>query len=98
MLNKPVHGEYSIIKSDRNEMIRSHLVITSIQQCILLLVQNSLQANASKIQITMQNKPTIISVQDDGHGIKTSDFHLIGRRFCTLMKSSLLRSCRFKPY
>lgn len=59
--------------------IKSSTTITSLTDVVLELVKNSLDANASRIEVVVDFGRGGCSVEDDGHGIPPSEFREDGR-------------------
>ncbi|KAK9457841.1 hypothetical protein V1511DRAFT_454378 [Dipodascopsis uninucleata] len=81
----------TITRLDRETInnLRSFITITSIQQCIVELVQNSLDANASLIEVYINPDDLFITVMDNGDGISPDDMNDIGKRYKTSKCHSL---------
>jgi DNA mismatch repair protein MLH3 len=62
------------IPGDVIAQIRSSAVITCLKDAVNGLVKNSLDAGADKINIAVDYGKGNCSVEDDGHGIRPSDF------------------------
>ncbi|KAK8224714.1 hypothetical protein HDK90DRAFT_89887 [Phyllosticta capitalensis] len=58
--------------------IKSSTTITNLAQVVLGLVQNSLDAGATKIEVTIDARRGGCTVEDDGSGIVPSEFALDG--------------------
>ncbi|KAF8165579.1 hypothetical protein B0H34DRAFT_689642 [Crassisporium funariophilum] len=59
--------------------IRSTQILTSLPQIVSELVQNSLDASASHIEVGLDHKEWMCWVRDDGHGINKDDLENIGQ-------------------
>ncbi|KAK2877082.1 hypothetical protein FQN49_001435 [Arthroderma sp. PD_2] len=55
--------------------LRSSSVVTNLNEVILELLKNSLDASASTVIINIDFQKGICSVEDDGHGIPPTEFH-----------------------
>ncbi|ORY45425.1 hypothetical protein LY90DRAFT_671538 [Neocallimastix californiae] len=64
-------------------LLRSTYVITSIFQCIIELVENSLDAKATKIEIEIDFSKNDIHITDNGIGISLENLKVIGNRYVT---------------
>ncbi|ORY04176.1 hypothetical protein K493DRAFT_297127 [Basidiobolus meristosporus CBS 931.73] len=69
--------------------LRANLNINSVEQCLLELLQNSLDANANQIQITLDLERFYIRVEDNGAGIQPDDMKKLGQRYATSKCKSL---------
>ena len=58
--------------------IKSSITITSLNGVVCELVQNSLDANATKVEISVDYSKGSCSVEDDGLGILPSEFQPFG--------------------
>lgn len=58
--------------------IKSSVVISSLNSVIYGLAKNSLDAEASKLNISVDYRRGNCSVEDDGHGIPPPDFRRDG--------------------
>ena len=63
------------------QQIRSCISISSLSQCVVELVHNSLDANARNIDIRLAGFD--ITVKDDGHGIPAGDFSFLGVKYAS---------------
>ncbi|KAL6706169.1 DNA mismatch repair protein [Coniothyrium glycines] len=66
--------------------IKSSAVVTSLNGVVLQLVKNSLDAKATKVDVTIDHARGSCVVEDDGHGIVPAEFTLsgsLGRPYCT---------------
>jgi len=59
--------------------LRSTQLLTSVPQVVSELVQNSLDANAARIDIGLHCKEWMCWVRDDGHGISKAGLESFGR-------------------
>ncbi|KAL1924336.1 uncharacterized protein VTP21DRAFT_7371 [Calcarisporiella thermophila] len=69
--------------------LRASLTITSVKQCIIELVQNALDANATTIEILVDLSSYVVQVTDNGDGITPIDLRRIGERYVTSKLSSM---------
>lgn len=58
--------------------LRSTQLLTSVPQVVSELVQNSLDANATRIDIGLHCKEWMCWVRDDGHGINKAGLESFG--------------------
>ena len=58
--------------------IKSSIAITSLNSVVLGLVRNSLDAQSSRINISVDYRRGNCSVEDDGLGIAPAEFHEAG--------------------
>ncbi|KAI8904626.1 diacylglycerol acyltransferase-domain-containing protein [Powellomyces hirtus] len=65
------------------QQLRSGIVISSIQQCVVELVQNALDAQATVIQVLVNAPAASVQVVDNGLGIDPCCFKLLGQRYAT---------------
>ncbi|BFZ64562.1 DNA mismatch repair protein [Saitoella coloradoensis] len=63
--------------------LRSSVNITSLAQCVSELAQNSLDAGATSINITVSLLRSSVTVADNGRGIRPEDMDKIGQRYAT---------------
>jgi signal transduction histidine kinase len=63
------------------ERIRSEYTITNFSQIIEELVQNSIDANATKIELEINLSKSSLTIQDNGDGISKQNLSAIGTRF-----------------
>ncbi|CAG8513295.1 10524_t:CDS:2 [Paraglomus brasilianum] len=63
--------------------LRASLVITSIAQCVLELVQNSIDASATTIEIRVDVSTYYVQTIDNGTGISPEDLKKVGQRYAT---------------
>lgn len=61
--------------------LRSDYTINSFHQVLEELILNSIDANASKIEISFDLSLLQISVNDNGFGIEEKNFKELGNRF-----------------
>lgn len=66
------------LPADVVAQIKSSITITSLNSVILGLVKNSLDAHASKINISVDYRRGTCSVNDNGLGIAPAEFHETG--------------------
>ncbi|KAK9764163.1 DNA mismatch repair protein, partial [Basidiobolus ranarum] len=69
--------------------LRANLNITSIEQCLLELLQNSIDAGSSQIQVILSLEKSYIQVDDNGIGIQPDDMRQLGQRYVTSKCRSL---------
>ncbi|KAF9911328.1 DNA mismatch repair protein [Lobosporangium transversale] len=69
--------------------LRASLVVHSLEQCAAELVQNSIDANASTIEVKVDIAGHSLQVSDNGDGITSADMARIGTRYATSKCSSL---------
>lgn len=67
--------------------LHSGQVITCLASCVKELVENSIDAGATNISISGGLKE--ITVRDNGSGILSEDFNVIGQKYCTSKLTSL---------
>lgn len=66
-----------------NKIAAGEIIISPIN-CIKELIENSIDAGATKIDLFIQNNGfKMIKIQDNGIGIEKSNFPLLCKRFCT---------------
>ena len=75
--------------------IKSSITITSLNVVVCELVQNSLDANAKKVDISVDYSKGNCSVEDDGLGILPSEFQTTGH-LGKLYRKSVLSSISCK--
>ncbi|KAI8816870.1 uncharacterized protein EV422DRAFT_544343 [Fimicolochytrium jonesii] len=63
--------------------LRSAVVISSVSQCVVELVQNSLDAGATLIQVVVNHTLPSVQVLDNGLGIDPEGMRLLGERYVT---------------
>ncbi|RZF48577.1 hypothetical protein LSTR_LSTR011902 [Laodelphax striatellus] len=68
---------------------RTGITITSLPQCVIELVVNSLDANASRIGVRIDLEKYNLQVVDNGCGINRDQLELVGGRYMTSKCSSL---------
>ncbi|KAJ1989099.1 DNA mismatch repair protein [Coemansia umbellata] len=71
------------LSADTARQLRSTSMITSICDIVLELLNNSIDACASKILVKVSVESYMVEVMDNGHGIKYKDFSTVGRRSST---------------
>jgi len=54
--------------------------IVDLNECVLQLVYNSLDANAKRVQIYLDYENFFVEIIDDGCGVVEADMNLIGDR------------------
>lgn len=70
-------------KDTINKIAAGEIIISPIN-CIKELIENSIDAGATKIDLLIQNNGfKMIKIQDNGDGIEKSNFSLLCKRFCT---------------
>ena len=74
-------GSIRLLDGSTVHRIRSSMVVRSLAQCAVELVENALDANASTIKIFVHMEDSVLSVVDDGCGIDPDNFELLGRRY-----------------
>lgn len=62
--------------------LRSSVVLTSLPQIVHELVENSLDAEASNIEVAINTEDWECSVQDDGRGLSKNDLNEIAVGIC----------------
>lgn len=62
--------------------LRSQVVVASVAQCISELIQNSIDASATRIDVTLHSEDLYISVKDNGCGITPEDMKYVGAAHC----------------
>ena len=67
--------------------IRSSFVIPSLAACVIELVQNSLDANATRIDVAVGPDSWQCRVTDNGHGIEENNLRSIAKRYRKLTGS-----------
>ncbi|KAG0048090.1 DNA mismatch repair protein [Gryganskiella cystojenkinii] len=80
------------------EELRASLVVHSLEQCALELVQNSLDANATFIEVKVDIANHSLQVSDNGDGITSKDMDLIGTRYATSKCTTVDDLKRIKTY
>lgn len=58
--------------------IKSSTSITSLSNVILSLIENSLDAGARKVDVSVDFRRGACTVEDDGHGIPPFEFSEVG--------------------
>ncbi|GJJ69487.1 DNA mismatch repair protein MLH3 [Entomortierella parvispora] len=86
------------LAADVADELRASLVVHSLEQCALELVQNSLDANATVIEVKIDIGNHSLQVSDNGHGISSKDMDLIGTRYATSKCSTIDDLKRIKTY
>jgi DNA mismatch repair protein MLH3 len=66
------------LPSDVVAQIKSSIAITSLNSVIVGLLKNSLDANSSQINITVDYRRGNCSVEDNGLGIAPAEFRELG--------------------
>jgi DNA mismatch repair protein MLH3 len=67
------------LDAETRSKIRSTQILTSLPQIISELVQNSLDANASRIEIGINSEEWECWVRDDGTGISKAGLRILGQ-------------------
>ena len=72
---------YNVRKLSNNlsDNIRSRNLLTNLNQIVIELLHNSLDANSTNVKVEVND--WFIKVWDDGKGIPFEDFDKIGRRY-----------------
>lgn len=60
------------------EQIKSSLTITTLNQAVLGLLENALDASATKIHLSVDYCRGSCTIEDDGHGIHPAEFQETG--------------------
>ncbi|ODQ50594.1 hypothetical protein SAICODRAFT_73368 [Saitoella complicata NRRL Y-17804] len=63
--------------------LRSSVNITSLAQCVSELAQNSIDAGATSVDVTVSLSRSSVTVADNGTGILPEDMDKIGQRYAT---------------
>ncbi|XP_075215356.1 DNA mismatch repair protein Mlh3-like [Lycorma delicatula] len=71
------------LPEDVQSFIRTGVTITSISQCVVELVLNSLDAGASRVGVRIDLSKYELQVVDDGYGLNLEQLNLIGNRYMT---------------
>ncbi|KAF9905975.1 DNA mismatch repair protein [Linnemannia zychae] len=77
------------LASSVSDELRASLVVNSLEQCAAELTQNSIDANATSIEIKVDVAGHSLQVSDNGDGISSADMERIGTRYATSKCSSL---------
>ncbi|KAG9321843.1 hypothetical protein KVV02_007174 [Mortierella alpina] len=80
------------------EELRASLVISSLQHCTAELVQNSIDANATAIEVKVDVAGHSVHVSDNGDGIARTDMERIGTRYATSKCSTLRDLAQIRTY
>ncbi|CAG8470821.1 9633_t:CDS:10 [Ambispora gerdemannii] len=72
-----------LLEHEAIQKLRSSLTITSLTHCMLELIQNSLDASATVIEIHVDVSNYFLQVLDNGCGISPEDLQKIGQRYFT---------------
>ncbi|KAF9277829.1 DNA mismatch repair protein [Linnemannia elongata] len=86
------------LASSVSDELRASLVVNSLEQCISELIQNSIDANATSIEVKVDVAGHSLQVSDNGDGILPADMALIGARYATSKCSSLQDLNRITTY
>ncbi|KAF9139379.1 DNA mismatch repair protein [Linnemannia schmuckeri] len=81
-----------------SDELRASLVVNSLEQCTAELIQNSIDANASSIEVKVDVAGHSLQVSDNGDGISPADMARIGTRYATSKCSSLQDLNRITTY
>ena len=71
--------------------LRSSLVASSFAQVTAELLQNSIDAHATNIEVYISLVSRTVEIRDDGIGIRPEDFSLLGTRFSCLQLNPLIK-------
>ncbi|RUP44059.1 hypothetical protein BC936DRAFT_149995 [Jimgerdemannia flammicorona] len=63
--------------------LRASLVVTSVAQCVVELIQNALDAKATAIEVNFDIFKYFVQVTDNGVGITPYDLKNVGQRYAT---------------
>ncbi|KAF9178753.1 DNA mismatch repair protein [Haplosporangium sp. Z 767] len=88
----------SALPSDVAEELRASLVVNSLEQCAAELVQNSMDAKATMIEVKIDIAGHSLQVSDNGGGIALADIELVGTRYATSKCTSLQDLKRITTY
>ncbi|KAK3841571.1 MAG: hypothetical protein J3R72DRAFT_401135 [Linnemannia gamsii] len=77
------------LASSVSDELRASLVVNSLEQCAAELTQNSIDANATSIEVRVDVAGHSLHVSDNGDGITPADMARIGTRYATSKCSSL---------
>ncbi|KAI9145292.1 histidine kinase-like ATPase, partial [Paraphysoderma sedebokerense] len=75
----PIHP----LPQDVRTKLRSTISISSFSQCILELIENSIDAHSSNVEVNVDVQNYFIEISDDGWGIEPEDLEYIGNRYAT---------------
>ncbi|RKP00739.1 hypothetical protein CXG81DRAFT_19356 [Caulochytrium protostelioides] len=65
------------------QQLRTHIVLTSLTQAVVETVQNSLDAGATALTLSVDVAAGAFVLEDNGHGIASGDFAQLGLRHAT---------------
>jgi DNA mismatch repair protein MLH3 len=83
------------LPEDTRSKLRSTQILTSLPQIVSELLQNSLDADATHIDVGIDLKEWMCWVKDDGHGISKEGLEKLGQGEGGRYRSSFeIRSCR----
>ena len=68
------YGKIIALPPEVAAKIKSSTTIPSLTSVVIGLVENALDANALKIEVTVDYAKGCCTVEDDGHGITPNDF------------------------
>uniref|UniRef100_A0A1B6J8A1 Uncharacterized protein n=1 Tax=Homalodisca liturata TaxID=320908 RepID=A0A1B6J8A1_9HEMI len=68
--------------------LRTGVTMNDTVQCIIELVQNSLDAQSTSIAVRIDLHSFIFQVVDNGHGLTKKELNIIGTRYSELIKRS----------
>ncbi|KAG0263818.1 DNA mismatch repair protein [Mortierella polycephala] len=88
----------SALPSDVAEELRASLVVNSLEQCAAELVQNSMDAKATMIEVKIDITGHSLQVSDNGEGIALADIERVGTRYATSKCTSLQDLERITTY
>lgn len=73
------------LDSDLAQLVQSTTTINSIEDIVKELIENSIDANSTNIQINISHYKESLNIEciDNGDGISPNDLELVGDRFCT---------------
>ncbi|KAI9013827.1 hypothetical protein CLU79DRAFT_768116 [Phycomyces nitens] len=63
--------------------LRSSLLITSLKQCVIELIYNALDANATSIEVRVDTENLTVQVTDNGIGIHPESMTEVAKRYTT---------------
>ncbi|TPX67256.1 hypothetical protein SpCBS45565_g03968 [Spizellomyces sp. 'palustris'] len=71
------------LPEDAVRRLRSGVVVGTMAQCVVELVHNALDGAATVVEVLVDPMTASIQVTDNGHGINSEGFKLIGQRYVT---------------
>lgn len=74
-------GDIRELPQDTRDTLRSTFIIQTLPSCIVELVQNALDAQATAIEVAVSVANWECRVTDNGHGIDVRSLGLLGRRY-----------------